>query len=174
MSKIGGVTMIQCQSGDILLYRKSPTLFEQLVEDFEQFEDGRQRYQFYHCGIALDTWNTIEADGRRVNVNPIDYEKASIFRPPIQNPDINYALGKIRKFIGQRYDWMLILDDAIRYLTHNKIHLPAKYIRSTERHAKVCSTLVARYFYFAGWGAFYGFNESPEDIWLSVKDYEVY
>lgn len=159
--------------GDILLYRKNPSVFDRLIVEFEEKEHRKQKEYFYHVGIALDSWNTIEADGRYVEVNPIDYERAEIFRPPISQQSINYALNEIRKYIGQRYDWMLILDDALRYITRNLIHLPIGYIRSTERHAKVCSTLVRRYFFYAGWGLFYGVNESPEDIWLAIKDYEV-
>lgn len=165
--------MFTCQPGDVLLYRKDPSLFDRLVDEFEEAERPKQKKYFYHCGIALNQFETIEADGRYVEVNPIDYERAEIFRPPISQQSINYALSEIRRYIGQRYDWMLIIDDALRYLTRNLIHLPVGYIRSIERHAKVCSSLVAKYFFYSGWEQFYGVNESPEDIWLAVKDYEV-
>lgn len=165
--------MINVLPGDLLFYRKNPNLFNRLVDVAEEVENGRQKYEFYHCSIALNQWEKVEADGRRVNVNPIEPDGYSVFRPPINQQSINYALFEIRKYIGQRYDWTLIADDALRYLTHNHIHFPVNYIRSTERHAKVCSSLVARYFFYAGWSSFYGFNESPEDIWLAVKDYEV-
>lgn len=159
--------------GDILLYRKDPSVFDGLVDEFEEMEYRKQKEYFYHVGIALNNFETIEADGRYVEVNPIDYERADIFRPPINQQSINYALGEIRKYIGQSYDWILILDDALRYLTRNLIHLPVRYIRSRERHAKVCSTLVAKYLGYAGWGPLYGLNVSPQDLWFAIKDYEV-
>lgn len=160
------------REGDILLYSHAPNLSTRLIQFGEELEDGMQPVECYHVAIALDGYRKIEADGKNVAINPIDYERCAVFRPPIDKGHIRQGLGETLKLVDQPYDWVLILDDALRYFTHNYIHLPVQYVKSQERRKKICSSLVAFYFGKAQWGHL-GRNASPEDVWLQVKDWPV-
>ncbi|MCL6442088.1 MAG: hypothetical protein K6T83_01255 [Alicyclobacillus sp.] len=162
-----------CKPGDILLYPHPPNLSTRLIELGERLEDGKQPIEFYHVALALGPYDKLEADGKRVEVNPIDYGKFIAYRPPIPKDRRDKALAEMRKYIGQPYDWWLILDDALRYLTRGVVHLPVRFISSQERRKKVCSSLVARYLAAAEWGPKLGPNSSPEDLWLAVREYPV-
>ncbi|MFB5192747.1 hypothetical protein [Alicyclobacillus fastidiosus] len=172
--------MYLAEPGDILLYRKYPSIGHDLIIDGEILEDGRQQREYWHVAIALDVKNKIEADGKTVAIHPIDYGNFDAFRPPIGSRRIDLALSVIRQFVGQGYDWWLIIDDAIRYATKRipkclggPWHLPAAFIQSEERRAKVCSSLAVAYFNAAVWGPKLDRNASPEDIYLAVKDFPI-
>ncbi len=165
--------MYIAEPGDILLYRKSPSIADRLVEFGERLEDGAQDREYYHVAIALNANDKIEAYGKSVAIHPIDYGNFDAFRPPIAPRRIGIGLGTIRQYVGQAYDWWLIIDDALRYISRGVFHLPVSFIRSTERRGKVCSSLVVSYFKAAYWGPNLTSNASPEDIWIAVKDYPV-
>lgn len=162
-----------CKPGDLLFYSRTPNLSTRLIEYGERMEDPGQSVYVYHVAIALGAYDKLEADGHSVAINPIDYGKFEACRPPMSPARINRGLAKVCTYVGQRYDWPLIVDDGLRYATHNVIHLPVAYIRSQERHEKICSTLVAKYFAACPWGAALGRNASPQDIYEVVKDYPV-
>ncbi|GMA64939.1 hypothetical protein NZD89_06025 [Alicyclobacillus fastidiosus] len=173
--------MYLAKPGDILLYRKSPSIGDDLIIEGESFEDGRQDREYYHVAIALDANNKIEAYGKSVAIHPIDYGNFDAFRPPIGSHRVKSALAVIRRCVGQGYDWWLIIDDAIRYLTKfipkrlgGPWHLPVSFIQSDERRGKVCSSLAVAYLNAALWGPKLGRNASPEDIYLAVKDFPIY
>ncbi|MCF8566926.1 hypothetical protein LLE49_19590 [Alicyclobacillus tolerans] len=168
--------MYIAEPGDILLYRKP---FAAYIPDIaidlgEMLEDGPQPKYFFHCAIALNANVKLEADGRRVAVHPIDYGKFEPYRPPIPRGRREKGLQYVETMEGQRYDWIVDIDDGLRYLTHNHVHLPVRWVQNIERHAKNCSDLVGAYFNKVMWGPkHFGLNTSPEDIWLAVKDYGV-
>lgn len=172
--------MYLAKPGDILLYKKSPSILDKFIIDGEILEDGLHHREYYHVAIALDASNKIEAYGKSVRIDAIDYGNFDAFRPPISHPRIQTALSAVQKFVGQYYDWWLIVDDALRYMTRfiprvlgGPWHLPVSFIKDEERRGKVCSSLVVKYFTAAHWGPKLGRNASPEDIYLAVKDYLV-
>lgn len=165
--------MLICQPGDILVYYRNPSVIDRGIQLAEEIEDGPQPRFYYHVAIALDANRKLEAY-RRVGIHPIEYNDTfDVFRPPIAHRRRDNALQFVRSFVGQRYDYILILDDALRYLTHGHVHLPVRYVKSLERHMKVCSSLLVRYLLKAMWGPKLGRNASPEDVYLAVKDYGV-
>lgn len=159
--------------GDILLYGKHSGPITHLIDWGEIIEDGKQSKEFYHVAIALNEYTKIEADGKNVAIKPIDYGNFDIYRPPIKKDNINKGLNATRKLIGQPYDWPLIIDDALRYLTKGHVHLPTKWINSLERHMKICSSVAAFYFKYTGWYQSKNWHPSPEDIYLMVKKWPV-
>lgn len=160
------------KAGDILLYGHAPNFETRMIQFGEILEDGIQDQEFYHVAIALNALNKIEANGKYVEINPIDYGKFSIFRPPIDQLNIKKGLDESCQLVGEPYDWLLIFDDVLRYLTHNFIHLPEKWINLQERHKKICSSLVAFYFRKAGWHDSKD-QPNPEDIYLMVKNWRI-
>lgn len=115
-----------------------------------------------------------------IAIHPIDYGKFDAFRPPIATSRRDWALAFVKTFEKQPYDWPLIFDDAIRYLTSwipkwlgGPWHLPVVYISNSERIKKICSSLVVRYFNKAKWGPRLTPNASPEDIYIAVRNYAV-
>lgn len=168
----------RCRPGDVLLYPlvgfRHPT--EDAISLGEYLEDGPQGRYYYHVAIALNDSEKIEADGRYVAIHPIDYGNPDVFRPPASVIKIGSALWKIRNwFLGQRYDWWLIIDDGLRALSRDYVHLPVAFINSRERHEKVCSSLAAVYLKLLGikvkknkrrpWA-----RATPQDIRLSMRD----
>jgi hypothetical protein len=163
------------REGDILLYYEGGRRFAPFIEIGEILEDGRQPREYYHAAIALDSRHKIETDGFPVMITNIIYDGSfDVFRPPIPLPDIRRGLYATRQLIGQRYDWLLIIDDALRFLTRGVIHLPRKWVESEERRRKVCSSLVAYYLRAAGWREIQRWPPpTPEDLFLALKDYQV-
>lgn len=165
------------QPGDILLYyRDGGLLSDPLIKLGEVLEDGPQSVEYYHCAIALDAKTKIETNGfEPVCVTNIIYDGTfDVFRPPIDQKSRNEALQKVMELQGQHYDWLLILDDAFRFMTFNLIHLPENRINNSERRRKICSTLVAFYFESAKWGELRKWpRPTPEDIWLEVQEFPV-
>ncbi len=167
--------MIWAQPGDILLYFRAPNLGTRLIQVGEELEDGVDKRMAYHVAVAMDQYTKIEANGHSVADAPIDYANCRVFRPPILSQNIHNGLHAVRKLIGQRYDWVLILDDALRYLSHDRVHLPVGYVRSEERRGKVCSSLVSVYLRAAAWEPAKALtrNASPQDDYLLLRAYEV-
>lgn len=162
------------EAGDILLYRHAPTITTRLIELGEVLEDGKQSHEYYHVAIALSSIRKIEANGNRVQIAPVNNGGIyDVYRPPLSSFQIHMGLAHVKAMEGQRYDWLLIVDDALRYLTHNLVHLPVRWVKRNERYMKICSTLAAEYLKAAKFVSDVEFtdNTSPEDIWLAVKDY---
>lgn len=162
-----------CRPGDILLYRKKRTLSTDAIELGEWLEDGAESREYYHVAIALDAYRKIEADGRSVAINLIDYGNFDAFRLPVNKSRRLWALSRIRNFVGQPYDWWLILDDGLRYLTRNKIHLPVHFIVDEERIKKICVSVARKYINYTKWPNRLTRNASPEDIWLLANKWPV-
>lgn len=161
------------RDGDILVYTENPDLVDQGIDFFERLEDGQQQTYAYHVAIALNA-NTQIAAYKRVSIHPIGYDgKFMAYRPPITPRRRENGLEYVKSFNGQAYDYWLIFDDALRYSTRNLIHLPVSFVRSQERHAKVCSSLVAKYFQAAHFPGDWGFWTSPEDVYLAIQNFRV-
>jgi hypothetical protein len=164
------------REGDILLYYKGGAWSAPLIDLGEILEDGWQKREYYHCAVALDAQQKIETDGYPVKVDNIQYDGSfDLFRPPIPAQDIRRGLDATRQLIGQKYDWLLIVDDALRFTSRGIIHLPRRWIESEERRRKICSSLVVYYLRAAGWhGVRRWPPATPEDLFLALKDYQVY
>ncbi|EPZ47618.1 hypothetical protein [Alicyclobacillus acidoterrestris] len=159
--------------GDILLYRNPPTFLTHLIDIGEYFEDGQRSPIYYHVAIALNDKEKIEANGNQVAIAPIDNGGTfDVYRPPILPRNIRDGLSYVKSLEGQRYDWLLIVDDALRYSTHNIVHLPVAMVKRSERYRKICSTVVAEYFRAAHYINLSG-NVSPQDVYLAIADFEV-
>ncbi|WDL97791.1 hypothetical protein [Alicyclobacillus sp. ALC3] len=156
-----------------MLYHKPPNLSTRLIEFGEKLEDPGHAQYFYHVALALGPYYKIEADGKTVAINPIDYGKFEGFRPPIPPKQRDAALAQVHKLVGEPYDWWLIIDDALKYGTCGVVHLPVRFIKSEERHAKICSSFLRKYFEDAEWGPRERITVSPEDIYLAVKAWPV-
>lgn len=166
--------MPDIHEGDILLYYRGGGLSKELIEAGEYLEDGAGHY--YHCAIAINSQLKIEANGfEPVQECNIVYDGTfDVFRPPIPVSRIRESLAIVRQYRGQHYDWWLIIDEGLRDLSDNRIHLPERFIRSEERKKKICSTFVAAYFKQAQWGYLKRWPKpTPEDIGLLVMDYPV-
>lgn len=162
------------QSGDILLYRvpDHSVLVEDAIKLGGYLADGAQRHEYFHAAIALDARDKIECNGGPVQVLPIDYGHFDVFRPPIPPPKVRGALFATRKWIGKKYDWVLIADDALRALTHNLVYLPVAWVKSEERRRRICSTLVKAYLDAVPWGNLPP-RPIPEDLYILLKYYQV-
>ncbi|GMA59661.1 hypothetical protein GCM10025859_01010 [Alicyclobacillus fastidiosus] len=165
--------MLTCETGDILLYSTPPNFDTCLVIEGERMEDpGESRY-FFHVAIALDANRKIEARGKTVAIDQIDYGQFAVFRPPVPPSRIQAGIEAVRECIGQHYDWLAIINDGMSYLTRDLAHLPDKWVASSEHKRKICSSLVALYFKTASWGPKFGLTVSPEDIYEAVKEWPV-
>ncbi|WP_436663535.1 hypothetical protein ACOALA_13405 [Alicyclobacillus acidoterrestris] len=165
--------MIICEPGDILLYGRAPNLDTRLILKGERMEDPGEDKYFYHVAIALDANWKIEAQGKTVAITEIDYERCTVFRPPIPEWRVKLGLAAVMRCEGQKYDWLAIVNDGLSYLTHGLVHLPDTWIASVEHKRKICSSLVALYFKSAQWGPKFGWRVSPEDIYDAVQDWPV-
>lgn len=159
------------QEGDIILYFRAPNLIDRGIDLFEWFEHHGDPTYFYHVAIAVGMADQIEA-ARRIRISPITPEDMClVFRPPIRRTRVRIALGKLRKKLGQRYGYLLIIDDALRYISRGRLHLPEWLM--DKYHHDDCSALVADYFDDAMWGPKLNHNVSPEDIYHLVKRFPV-
>jgi hypothetical protein len=164
-----------CKRGDVILYKKPPTFLTSAEEFGEELEDGFGHPMYYHVAIALTDTRKIEANGMYVATAPIDYgPHIDCFRPPTPPADIERALQRVLICKGQGYDWWLIADDAIRYMSFQHFHLPIKFIECQELHHKVCSSLVEIYIPPAFRTKDLGENASPEDDFLQIAKYKVW
>jgi hypothetical protein len=164
------------EPGDILLFRGGTTFLERGIYFFEQLEDGPQQALYHHAAVALNDREKIEALLRVEITSLVDTGHFDVFRPPVDRARRREALRALRSLQGQRYDYLLILDDALRYATRGVLHLPRRWVQSWERRRKICSSLVAWYLRRAGfksrrlkrWPP-----PSPEDLYLALKHFQV-
>ncbi len=160
--------------GDLLFYYRVKNPYEEAVDVGEYFELGHQSRYYYHVAIALSSAEKVEADGHFVAKHRLIYNGAfDIFRPPA--PYRERGINAILAEVGERYDWWLDIDDGLRYLTRDRIHLPVEFIRNRERKEKQCVTLALRYLALAGYQAPFrlGRNSSPQDVYRAVKKWKV-
>jgi hypothetical protein len=173
-SQIGAVADIDTiEPGDILLYRKLRNRNTEIIRFLERIEDGPQVREYYHVAIALNRHWKIEANGKKVSLAPISYGSFDVFRPPIPPEQRDVALAYVKGLVGEPYDWTLVMDDVLRGLTLNVVHLPALFVQLEELHKKTCTSLVVDYFWVAKWAKTLNLNVSPEDIYFIVKNYPV-
>lgn len=162
------------QPGDILMFRELDTLEVREIDWIERLKDGQQPYLYYHCSIVVDKDTLMESNGYKVVLRRTPSTGFDAFRPPLSLDKRRQAIEQLKGLIGQKYDWVLIVDDVLRALTHNVIHLPGGLVAREERYRKICSTLVVRYLNFAGWNQKQlTLNALPEDIYLALRDYQV-
>lgn len=153
------------------MYFQSPNPIGRGIDLFEWFEHHGEPTYFYHTAIALGPSQKIEAD-RRISIRPIVVDDTYlVYRPPIPKSRVDKALEKIKEREGELYGFLLVIDDALRYPTRGRLHVPEWIMK--RYHDDDCSSLVALYFHYAEWGPKLGRHASPEDIWLAVKDYPV-
>ncbi len=161
------------EPGDILLYRKLRNRKTETIKFIERLKNGPQVREYYHVAIALDKHSKIEANGKVVTMKPIDDEQCDVYRPPIPPQQRDSGIGYMKRLTGEPYDWWLVTDDVLRYITRDVIHLPVGFVQAEERHKKICTSLVVQYFAAAKWGPKLSPNVSPEDIYFLVKKYEI-
>lgn len=171
---------VEIKRGDILLYYKPENILEGLVqvgehlEDEDRFENKNTKKTYYHVSIAIDDKFEVGTNGTKVHDKSIDYtQPRDVIRLLASENEIEIAMMYIESFIGQKYDWTLIIDDALRYLTRNLIHLPPSWIVEREKHEKICTTFVEKYLNKLGYTANKGYHESPEDIYFDFRKYLV-
>lgn len=61
------------------------------------------------------------------------------FRPPIDQHHIDLGLSTVKKYVGHPYDWWVVIDDGLRYVSRYLIYLPVSFVQPEERKGKVCS-----------------------------------
>jgi|GEM_PF-5092489 len=164
--------MFDCYPGDILMYDKPPNFSTHLIVDGEHLEDPGQSIYFYHVAVALDAKAKIEANEHKVAIADIDYGNFLVFRPPISAVDVFKGLDAVKKLEGQGYDYLMILDDTLRFATENLVHLPDDWVADAETHRKICNTVVYYYLKAAG-HPIPTMPRSPEDVYIWVKDWLV-
>ena len=163
--------------GDILAYHRVGTLGEIAIDFGEALQGGPQPEFFYHVSIATSPYSQLAAiAGKGVIEYPIVMsDPFAIYRPPIPTKDKIAALSEIERFKGERYDWLLIADDALRMLSRDFVHLPDALVRSEERTHKICSSLVVRYLRYAHFEPSIplSFHSTPQDVAISLRKYRV-
>lgn len=170
------MTTQHAQAGDILLYRRVMTLTEALIDVGEVLEDGPQNKIYYHCAVALDEYHEISALASGVRVYSITYnDEFDIYRLPIPPDKLKESLDRLKTLEGQPYDWVCIVDDSLRYLTRGLVHLPEWWVRSTERHCKICITFIRKDLKWANFNPPIPLtlHSSPEDLALALRKWRV-
>jgi hypothetical protein len=171
---------MRIKTGDFLFYHRVRTAGEALIDLGATIEDGEQPRIVYHCALALDEKNKIEAvSPQGVRIAPIVYDGAWVAtRPPIRPGQIDRGIEACKKDLGEHYDNWLIVDDALRDLSEwvfkrPVLHLPEWLVHRTERAKKICSTLLLVYGRAASWVPSSveqkGKNVSPEDWWIATR-----
>jgi len=170
---MSGVT---CRPGDLLFYFDALGLERliQLGEDLEKHSDGPWPY---HCAIALNSTEKLEADFWDTAVNPItDGRPYVVCRPPY--PDavkLARALQWGRGRVGRLYGWVGITDQGLRDLSGGRLHMPRWFIEWVDKLWPYCSTLVESIVSRAGvhdipeWPP-----PSPADCWLELRSYQLH
>lgn len=167
--------LVTAREGDILLFYANPTFEQELIELGERLEDGPQPRMYYHCAVATGERRKIEALSR-VYETSISYDGSfDVFRPSIPLVNVRKGLRYLRGLLGERYDWLLIVDDGLRYLTQSIVHLPKRMVLNNERQRKICSSLVADYLDKAGFrcGLKTYAIPSPQDLAIALQPYQV-
>jgi uncharacterized protein YycO len=102
---------------------------------------------YYHVAGVVKENELIEANGfRKTGYQALDYYSgvADIYRcPSLTNEQRAFIVDYVKKEVGSRYDYLLILWEAIRYMTNSLL----PYIETQNR---ICSTLWADAYLAAG------------------------
>jgi len=163
-----------CQAGDLLFYGDAKTLETRAIQFGEELEDGPEAFVPYHVAIALGSYDKLEADGKDTTINPIDYGRFVVCRPPYDPRKLPTALIWGRKQVGKLYGWIGIFDQVLRMLSGSRLHLPRRTVEWADRHWPYCSTLAAAVIIKAG---YYGIlpwpAPTPAEMYRAVKDYKV-
>lgn len=164
-----------CQPGDVLLYDRSNSFTARAIDAGEVLEDGPEDREFHHSAIALDPFYKIEADGKHTEIKPIDYGMFATFRPPYDRKKLPVALDWARKTqVGRLYGWIGIVDQILRMLTRNRVHMPRWFIQWTNKLWPYCSPLSTNIMIRAGYNGVLPWPPpTPQDIYHGVKQYEV-
>lgn len=164
-----------CRPGDVLIYFKAPNLTTRIIEyGEERIDPGEDRYA-YHVAVALDAFAKIEADGKETEINPIDYGRFEVYRPPYPDPArMSSALlwGCAQR--GRLYGWIGIIDQGIRDISGGRLHLPRWFVTWADKRWPYCSTLAQSIISKAGFDGIPRWPPpSPEDVYKTVKLYQV-
>ncbi|MFX4302959.1 hypothetical protein ACOJUR_12005 [Alicyclobacillus tolerans] len=160
--------------GDILFYDRHPDWIDDLIITGERLEDGLHRIEAYHVAVALDSYQCVAALARGVSVTPIDYGVITICRPLSQNAQTHQALMWAESKVGTPYGWLGIVDQALRDVSHNLIHLPDALIEWSNQKWPYCSIFATDFLQRAGYEELRDFPPpSPEDLWLELKQFRV-
>jgi len=160
--------------GDIILYEKPRDVLEELIEDGERMEDGTHKRWFYHVAIALGPYDMLEAISR-VSISPLDYHNCVICRPPYDRTKIHAALRWGKKREGRLYGYIGVVDQALRDLTHDRLHMPKSFIEWMNSRWPYCSVLTSAIARKAGFKQIRQWPPpDPEAVWEAVKNYVVY
>lgn len=162
------------ESGDILVYFRDPTTLQRLIITGEEMEDGKHKIEAFHVAVALDAFTQIAALGRGITILPME-SGIAICRPPYDSTKVPSALAWARSRVHTPYGWIGILDQALRDLTHDRVHLPAKFMRWVNRKWPYCSVFDAQIVRRAGWNGIRRWPPpDPETVWEAVKQYRVH
>ncbi|WJJ55345.1 hypothetical protein QB910_000101 [Dabrowskivirus KKP3916] len=161
------------KTGDILLYTH---LFNSpdwgAIKLGEELEDGKQRKEYIHVGVALNSRELITADGTVVAAHPINFnDEFDVYTLTDDRDKIHAALSATQKHLGEKYDWWEIIDQGIRDLTGGRVHLPRGFIMTQEHHKKICSTVAKVYIDALSLGIEIKEFPSPEDIYIAIAKY---
>lgn len=167
------------KAGDVLLYKVPrghwyTKVFEGLIVDGEKLEDGKHKQEYYHIAVAISDKQKIEANGVDVAIDDIEYDGSfDSYTMPFSQEKIEEALEYIKGFQGEPYDWTLIVDDALRYLSDNILHLPLELVAEKEKYEKICSTFAVIYLIKLGLIKQEDIHKyySPEDDYLLIKTF---
>ncbi|WAH35060.1 hypothetical protein [Alicyclobacillus dauci] len=163
-----------CEPGDVLVYFKPVNLTTRLIEyGEERIDPGEDRYA-YHVAIALDRYNKVEANGQATEINPIDYDRCEVFRPPYDPAKLPGALAWAHMQVGRLYGWIGIIDQGLRDISGGLLHLPRWFVTWANNRWPYCSTLAQSIMSQAGFDGVPNWPPpSPEDVYKTVKQWPV-
>lgn len=159
------------KQGDILLYYRPPTFLTKLITFGEILEDGKQKREYYHVAVVVDSEHKVEANGKNVSIAPIHnggvfdaYRLNSVYQNKIP-----YAIEQVISYVGQPYDYLLIFGLAIEYISFGWARFPKHILKHSEEKSKICSTLAQQFLWYCGIPPIKDFD-SPEDVYLTILD----
>lgn len=160
----------------VLFYYGARNFFDEVIDFGEHIEDGPAKHYFYHLAVAENSTNKMEALSNGVQEDVIDYSRQFLLvNPPVDPARKSTALHRLRSLIGQQYDWWVIVDDALRILSkalfgRPVVHLPARFVKSQERHEKICVSLLRKYLNWAGSSIRIPYYATVEDAYNMLVD----
>ncbi|QQE80942.1 hypothetical protein [Alicyclobacillus sp. SO9] len=172
------------QPGDILVYSDAKNDIDRLIQFGEEcIRHNKERGQpiAFHVAVALGAFHKIEAIASGVTIDLIDYRQCSVFRPPYNRTKMERALIWAARQKGKLYGWVGDMDQALRDLTFNRVHLPRAFIQWADKKWPYCS------YFDAGFMVRAGYNDmvskeyqipkwpppDPEAIFLLVRRWPV-
>lgn len=163
-----------CQAGDVLFYFDAPNVETRLIQFGESIEEHAPGPWPYHVAIALNATQKIEADGKETAINPIDYGKFVICRPPYDKRKLPKALAWSRRQEGKLYGWFGILDQILRILFRKKGLVPRWLVEWADKRWPYCSYLYQEFAPRAGFTDIPVWPPAtPADCWIPLRKYTV-